>query len=926
MQHDVEPKRIRRWLVPALVWACWPVVQAHAVSVTGGDLELEFDDQGRVVAVGVTGRTLQGASDTGGVAIRDVTHAGSTTDYLLDTGFEGSLELWEVPPESEAVNITLSREQAYEGQQSVLFQVDASATEPQFAALVSGVIDVEPGTRLRLQAMYQAPRGYLSENAGWQRSIYDPGFHAVNGLGLFWTDGEGTLDPAAFQFVAPFAKQAAAWKPAGAECVVPPGVHHVRVAVVARLDPWFDLESFFVDSVQLFESGAVVEPVVGSMTAGADGLTFSGVLGPFFVEALWRSAGDAVEVSGHVSAGDGRVHALDLVIALPVDAAGWTWPDSAASSRTISGDNPIPYANDVSGDIQAYLPVSLYPFGGVHDATSGVAASVPLEPITMNLVQYDAARRMLEVVFHFGVDPGVGKASAGFTARFHAFPPSDGFRGIIDTFASSWSDHADWFDSPFDGTAYRSFDVGQFLGKDGATASAEDDATQTMSVQYTVADLTIPQVCPASETPPSLEELLALIDERARSADPEEAYYYTWVAQQVGTDGNGDPLLKHIDQKAWTGDWVEGVLKINPSPAGVQDGMHTYTATWKLAPAFDATSDPDPSWQVAPSTLDAVQLDNFLAAASLDTAPERLEHATQSLTYSMKDYTPGLPQAAGMYDYLAWLRGWLDDNVEQPPVRGILINWKGLGITNGTLPWIDVCASEVADAVVGGQYGSGTEPWAEFDPEILAYKRTLAFHKLRGMAFQGTGISREDAVETLETALLYATASGFKDETRFLPPFDLESAGELARAYNDLVVDLYHARWQPLTRAQVDGDLALERYGDPAEKRFYLVVHNFGDQPVSATVALDPDLNLTWTPSVLERISDTPMQVGGTAPEWTVAIESLGPRRSLMLEFRPAGTGCSHVGAPNALVTLATAFLWGLLGGRKKSTRRGGRR
>ncbi len=909
MNND-EAVRIGGWITLLLFWACWPATSARAGSLSGGDLELQFDAEGRVTAVSVSGRSLQGAGDTGGLAVRDVTNAGAATEYLLNASFEGTLDGWEIPPQSQAVNIAPSQTHAREGQWSAYFQVDSSATASQFAALVSRVLAVEPGTRLRLQALYLADRGYLSQDSSWQRAVYEPGFHAVNGLGFFWTDADGTLDPDAFQFVAPFAKQAENWKPAGGECVVPPDVHYLRVAIVANLDPKFDFESFYVDAVKLFESPAALTPVVGTMTSDAEGMIFAGDRGPFHVDARWRSTGDAVEVRGQVSVDDGRDHALDLVVALPIDADGWTWPDSADKRRTIVGGYPLPYANDVSGDIQAYLPISLYPFGGVHDTLSGVAASVPLQPITMNLIRYDAVRRMLDVVFHFGLAPEVGKRSAQFTARFHAFAPSDGFRGIIDTYASSWADHPDWFESAFDVRPFRNFSVGQFMGEEGARASAENDATQTMSVQYTVADFTIPQVCPASETPPTLEQLFGIIDERAASTDPEEAYYYTWVAQQVGIDGNGDPLLKYIDQQSWTGDWVEGVLKINPSPTGVQDGMHTYTATWRLEPAFEDTSNPDPTWDVPASTLDAVQLDNFLASASLDTDPDRLERSSQPLTYSMKDYTPGLPQAAGMDDYLAWLRNWLDDHVEQPPVRGILINWKGLGIANGTLPWIDICASEVDDAVTGGQYGNGTSAWNAFDPEILFYERTLAFHKLRGMAFAGSGITRQDAVDTVETSLLYAIATGFKDETSFVRPFEQSDANELTQTYNGLVVDLHEAGWQPLTRAHASADVAIERYGDPEDDLFYLVVHNPGDQPVSATVVLDADLNVTWTPEVVERISGDTLEVGGSSPEWTVEIQQLGPRRSLMLEFSPEGPSCAYTGSSSPFGTLAILLLW----------------
>ena len=333
------------------------------------------------------------------------------------------------------------------------------------------------------------------------------------------------------------------------------------------------------------------------------------------------------------------------------------------------------------------------------------------------------------------------------------------------------------------------------------------------------------------------------------------------------------------------------MLKITPSPAGgITDGMHRYTEDWQLVPVFEGTTNPEPGWGAEPSILDAVQLDNFQAAASIDTSTTHVARSEHTLTYSMKDYRPGLPQVAGNYDYLAWMRGWIDDNVE-PPVRGIQINWKGLGITNHALPWIDILAGEVGDAIIGGAHGYTFERWKNFDPEVQAYKRTLAYHKIRGMAFEGDGISEQDAIETLETCLLFGMAAGFKETVAFVAPFNQNEAYAMVREHNARVMALYEAGWEPLTHASTGCTLNIERYGNPADGVCSLVVHNFGNDAVSGTVTLSAELGFSTRPNVVDRLSGDAMAVGGSGPEWTLEVADLEARRSLLLEIKPGGGG-----------------------------------
>jgi len=886
---------------------------AHAATVSGGGLDLDLDETGAITAVRVDGAFLPLSSSPGGIAIRDVTEANQGSDFLLEEGFEGPVLEWLEPPQNGDVNFTITGDEFHEGSQSLLCQVDTGAGEKQFGGIISDVIPVEPGTRYRLQCAYKCTRGYLAQNLEWQRKIYEPGFQYLCGMGVFWTDAEGTIVNEDYQLLVPFAKQALAWKEVGGEFVVPAERQYVRVALSVRLDPWFEFEGFWVDAIELFESPAEIVRVEGTAAQSGSGIEFQGAQGPLEVTATWSGLPDSIEVSGTVSAREEGRRSFDLLVSIPVDAAGWTWPDSAAISRTIEQGNPIAYSYDVTADIQAYLPVSIYPYGGIYGESSGLAAAVPLEPDTMNLIRYDAARGALDVVFHLAVAPSLDHPRADFSLRLYPFEPADGFRGIIHAYHLSYHDQTKWFESEFDASPYRYFDIGSFIGKNGAEQCALEDTTQVMSVQYTVADMTIKKIQLGTIPPPTLDELFEIIEERKQSSDPEESYYYTYVTGQIMEAPNGDPVLKHIDEKPWSAGYVEAVLKINPSPAvGMGHGMHTYTEDWILYPAFESTANPPPAWGVEPSILDAVQLDNFKAASSIDCSDEHIRSLlAHTLTYSMADYGPGLSPVAGHYDYLEWMRIWLNENVNRPPYRGIQINWKDLGITNYALPRIDICAGEVGNAIIGGAYGKGFARWGNFDPEVQAYKRALAYHKIRGMAFEGQGITEQDVIETQETCLLFGLGAGFKNDAGFVPPFDWEASIPLSMAHNALISELYLAGWEPLTRAVGDQDLAIERYGSPEDGKFFLVVHNFSEDAVSDTITLSPELGLILPPRVVERLSGEGVPVGGSKPEWTIPVSDLDARRSRMFEIELWWNNCSVSGhaSPAGPASLALIFI-----------------
>ncbi len=866
---------------------------AFSQSVSGGGLELDFSDSGKITRVGVDGRDLPVGSEADGFYLRDLRGANQSLSPLFEEGFEGAEFHWEVRVGDRKIDVELTGSGAHEGAKSLLVAVQQAEAQQQCWILSpkAAEIPVIPGKRYRLQSVYKALRGYLSVNAGTfkrQRSLYEPGKGAAhNGIGLLWLDGYGRA-LGECQLMAPFFDQALDWKAAGGFITAPEGASYARVVISANLNPIYDQEGFLVDAVRFFECPSRLEPFSGFVLPNDRGIEFSGFSGPFEVRAVWTGRNDSIEVSGWVKASDGLPHAFDLHVSIPVNAEGWVWPDDTVSGRKIQTGEDYRYANSVSADSQSNLPVSLYPYGGVFDNKSGVAAAVPLQPIRLVDIGYDVRRNCLDLCFRLGIDPTRKPGrQAAFSARLYSFEAMQGFRGVIDGYRRAWAEKKDWFSSPFDPALYREMRHYDFSGKPGAKRSFLCDVHDVLGLEYTVPDFVVENVAHKGSTPPTLTEMLDVIEERKNSADPEERAYYMMLAGTIKRASNGDPVLKFCKEVKWSKDWLWAEFKIDPSAGGYND----YIADHVLAPAFHDTMYPNPKWKVAPSIIDGVFLDNLLMQSAIDFNGERAQTVCDhALTYSPNDYCVGLPPAAGLVEHLEWLRQWLDTNAPDPN-RWIMVNIWGLANSNACIPWIDVYGDEVQHVIESGVYGRGRT--VNFSPKTLRYKRALAFNKYRGQAFEGDGITEENVLDILHTCLLHGTGARPAKRVAWENPavFGESECLALTDRHNEQVVQLYNGGWEPLTYVSTDvPDLYLERYGSPEEGSFFVVVLNDGAGTVSGNVVLSEKLGLTEMPEVFEEHSglSCAVRMNGSS-NWTVDFSNLPSRRSLLFQIVPAG-------------------------------------
>jgi len=87
-------------------------------------------------------------------------------------------------------------------------------------------------------------------------------------------------------------------------------------------------------------------------------------------------------------------------------------------------EEPVAYSMAATADTGGWLPVSIYPYGGIMDSATGLAAAVPLDLSVPALIRYDAASELLAVCWHLALAPKDGHASVTVSARIFSFDPA----------------------------------------------------------------------------------------------------------------------------------------------------------------------------------------------------------------------------------------------------------------------------------------------------------------------------------------------------------------------------------------------------------------------------------------------------------------------------------------------------------------------
>ncbi|NOZ93248.1 MAG: hypothetical protein GXP47_00715, partial [Acidobacteria bacterium] len=515
---------------------------------------------------------------------------------------------------------------------------------------------------------------------------------------------------------------------------------------------------------------------------------------------------------------------LDLRVQIPIAAgSGWSWWDDAHVSRpVVEGQR---YEHAVSAVADGWLPISLYPYGGLGSRSSGAGLALGLPPDTPQLgeIAYDAGRRVLEVTFHLGISPAAPRLAnqATFHAELFRVDPEWGFRSIIQRFHDIHETlyrGAVWL---FD---YRGGSQGDYSSPAGVQQVLDEDAHNMYTAEYTSSDLPL-KVAPANEPRPSLEDLLAKLDQMAQSPDESVRAAANAIRLSALVETNGEWWLKEVTMPLWDRTWWVGCWLANMDP-DIEGGKAQWNVHNLIDGAFGATGS-------AGAHLDGVQIDNFMATAAFDLRPEALAVADRTLGYSPNTYQPAIHNGFAEHEYMTWLRRHLDAAWGED--RAITVNFWGLGHPNYLAPFVDGFGLEgtIGPMGIGGNWNL----------EILDYRRAIAYGRPLSFANQTTGFTLEQSELFIGLAVLFGIPSSVGPVGHDWEPGAEDAISKAA----ELVHGFWAAGWEPVTCVRsTSPEVLIERFGrvglspgPSAPGGIFFTVHNAGNTTQQAALTID---------------------------------------------------------------------------------------
>jgi len=898
--------------------------ETYAISTADG-LSLTLSADGQVTSLRIDENEL--VSDPApALWLRDLSDAGSviTPNLVTNAGFEEGLAGWtQIANSGLEVSVVVSPTHSGGG---ALELTNPVTDTYRFAAYASDPVAVTPGQRYRLSAWFRSSTGYVSRPSGspvlWQKDLWrNP--PRTNGLYVQWFDADGhPLD--APQLATPLHWNTANWRIIRRELTAPPDAAQARAAIGALLTG----QTLWVDDVVLVPgpepdvpATGIVGPCptslsssefpqvpvpgnageLGGTEGNSEGCLVQAVSFPesgLVITVTYTAHADHIAMHGEVVDIAGRDRALDLTWGVPMDAEGWTWWDDVHTSRSIT-DTGL-YANVISAIYDGWLPISLYPYTAlaqyqisntqylIPDTPAlGLALAIPLNRPQLALLAYDGATGRFGITFHLGISPQAMKVGprASFDLMLYRFDPAWGFRDVI---ARHRVIQPDAYTTNLPLYEYDGFEQGSYFTEKGAQQALADDEANIYSAQYTSSELHL-KIAPSSDPRPTLEQVLDVVSTTLDSPRPWDAAHARAITESAIVDTNGDWSLKFIDVKSWAPDWWVAAWAANLDP-NLDEGLAAWNLDWRITPAFSMTT------QVG-AHLDGVQIDNFMSSPALDLRPEALAAADWPLTYTPHTYQPVVHNGFALREYLTFLRDYLD--TEWGTDRGITINFWGLGHPNYLAEYIDGFGGE------GYLKGNGEGP--NWNPEILDYRRAIAYSRPYMFANQMTGLTASEAYTFTRLALLYGVVAGTGPNAADWEPEAQRIVSDTAQ----LVTRYWAAGWEPLTYAYADSEnIWVERFGGPGfppvptsshefprtqrnsgelmgtEGVLYFTVHNHSEATRTATITIETTpLGLTDPASAAITDLATEQPVPFSVVDGDIVLTlALGPRETRVLQ------------------------------------------
>jgi hypothetical protein len=781
-----------------------PVQASGAFSISTDDgLSLTLSEDGQVIGLEMDGEPLP--ITPGPILwVRDMSAAGrvSEPNLLTNPSFEDGQTGWQMGLQV-GTDIVLTDTVSHSGGWSL--QLHGVQTENLGrGTVIAHPVAVTPEQRYRLSAYFLSSRGYVLGLDGTPPRRQDEiwrGLGWPNGIYLSWLDGDG--EPLSdLVLVAPLHWEADSWRKVSGEVRAPPDAAHLELTIGGRLQDEF----LWVDDLSIIASPELEQPVTDTVTQQGDQLVQTATIATGLTLTATYTA-EADHIATHIELQDtaGLDRALEVIMALPLDADGWRWWDDVRHSRSItvgsavaspSPEYPLPpclswtYEHVVSGVWDGWLPTSLYPYALIEDGTHGLALAASLDSPRLVKLAYDQEQQRYEAQGYLGISPLATKLAgqADLSLELYRVDPAWGFRGAVDRFAAR---HPTWFESPRPMHDYKGYDRGYYYSEAGAQQVLAYDQEGIFTAQYIVAESPLKDG-PVSEPLPSYEETIELVEELGNSPKQGELAESEAITQSVAYSPNGDWVIKHVGEY----NWAPGVWEIcwqTSTDPDIGNGWGAFTWNWAISPAISAT-------EAISAVLDGVMMDNFMSATGVDTRPDHLALTDTPLAYDVATYQPGVHNAANVDEFFLWLRDTLDAQGRDD--MAITINFWGIATPNGLARHIDA---------FGGEGGSKTQAHTNWNSHILDYRRAIAYHKPQAWANGEPDLTLDDVEQFVDLALFYAILPTRKDEATGWE----QGADQLITDTQQVLFQFWGAGWEPVTQAWTNRqDVWVERFGN----------------------------------------------------------------------------------------------------------------
>jgi hypothetical protein len=843
-----------------------PAPETMAVSTNDG-LELTVSADGRIVSLTLDGDPLP--ITAGPVLwVRDMSSAAQVSEPNLVTnpGFEEGQTGWRIG-DHVGTDVTLTESVSHSGDWSLQMHGVQTDTLGR-AAVIADAVVVTPGERYRLSGAFRSSRGYVQTPSGPPPRRQDEMWRGVsrpNGIYARWLDDE-EQSVGDLTLVAPLHWEADSWRRLSGEVRVPPGAAYLELIIGGRLQD----EYVWVDDLAIVTSPEVERPVTGTVTQQGEGLMQCATITTgLTLTATYTGAEDHISVYVELQERAGMDRALEVVWGLPLDvgpsrpsdaSAGWNWWDDVRHSRPISPGTAVAepppayslpaglswtYEHAVSGVWDGWLPISLYPYALVENGTNGLALAASLDSPRLVKLAYDQEKARYEARGYLGISPLASKllGQADLNLELYRVDPAWGFRGAIGRFAAR---HPDWFESRRPMYDYAGYDRAYYFSEEGAEEVLAYDQQGIFAAQYIVAEASLKDG-PITEPLPSYEETVELVETLGSSPKASEQARAAAITQSVAHNPAGDWMLKQVGERPWAPDIWEISWQTSTDP-DIAEGWGPFLWEWAVSPAISAT-------EAISAVLDGVMMDNFMTAPGVDTRPEHLALADTSLAYHVATYQPGVHNAATIHEFLHWLRGRMDDRVQDDAASpmAITVNFWGIGTTNGLARHVDA---------FGGEGKSKTGAHSNWNPRVLDYRRAIAHHKPEVWANGEPDLTLEDVEAFANLALFYGILPSRKDDATGWEA----GADQLITDTREVVSQFWHAGWEPITHAWTGEETVwVERFGHPPRdtgRPLFFTVHNIVTETATFTLTVEATVMGIESParlSVTELVSGDEM-------------------------------------------------------------------